>query len=374
MPDTSFEPPLTFFGSGQENAALSKEIAELTVQVLTSGQILNGPEVFALEARVAAQIGRKHAVAVNSATDGLFFSMAGLGVAPGDDVLVTAFSFVASASGIMRLGANPVFADVEGPSADMPVAMSLSDASRRLTPKTRAMIWVDLFGGVSDPEPVRAFAKDKGLILIEDASQAFGASFNGAQAGQLGDTAVFSFDRNKVIGADGTAGMVVTDDDEVAARLRSVRYHGVGKNGFERLGYNSQMSSLTAGILNLKLNHHPGWIARRRDIARHFDEGFADLPLKPLSWPDAVGHVWHKYVVLSEERAALEAHLHDCGVPCRQHYGKALADEPAFDGVGSSCPEATNIAATALSLPIHAFLSDIQVAQIIGAVRAFYGR
>ena len=373
MRDTGSETRLTFFGSAYENADLADEITRRSIDVLTSGQILNGPEVSALEGRVAGQVGRAHAVAVNSATDGLYFAMLALGLSPGDEVLTTGFSFVASASGILRLGARPVFVDVERDGPEAPPRMCLKEAQARLTSRTRAIIWVDLFGGLSDPDPVREFADTHGLALIEDASQAYGATYGDRRAGQLGDVAVFSFDRNKVVGADGTAGMVLTSEDAIAATLRKLRYHGVGRNGFERLGFNSQMSGVTASLLDLKLDHHARWVARRHRIAAAYSAAFAGLPAAPVRWTEDVGHVWHKYVLLCPDRSGLEAHLKACEVPCRRHYSTTLPNEPLFAAAQVALPKAEKIAATALSLPMHAYLSDEDVAQVIGAVRGFYG-
>lgn len=379
QPATVEQTRLTFFGSGAENAGIAPQLAAEFSRVMASGRILNGPEVPRFEGRVAALAGRAHAAAVNSATDALFFALRAGRIGLGDEVLVPAFSFVASGSAVLRAGARPVFVDVFAPEAAVavgtaPCAMDLTDAAHRLTRRTRGLVWVDLFGGMADPTPVRAFAARHGLFLLEDASQSLGAAFGPVPAGSLGHASVFSFDRNKTLGAPGTGGAVLTDDAELDARVRALRYHGRGENGFATLGYNSQMSSLTAAILELKLGHHVAWTARRSEIAEQLDAALGRLPLRCLAWPGDCQHARHKYVLLCHRRAALEAHLHTAGVPTRRHYARPLPREPVFAETvpAANFPVAEALAAQALSLPIHAQLDDDDVAHIAGAVAGFF--
>lgn len=375
------ETRLTFFGAGAENAAIAPCLVAEFSRVMASGQILNGPDVDQFEARIAALAGRTHAAAVNSATDALFFALKAGGVGPGDDVLVPAFSFVASGSAVLRTGARPVFVDVRAPDAAAtaegcaPCTMDLAAAERRLTSRTWGLVWVDLFGGMGDPEPVTDFAARHGLFLLEDASQSFGARFGPTPAGSFGQTSVFSFDRNKTLGAPGTGGAVLTDDPELDARVRALRYHGVGDDGFVTLGYNSQMSSVTAAVLSLKLDHHATWAARRGAIAARLDAAFGGLPLLCLAWPDSCLHVHHKYVLLCPQRSGLEAHLRAAGVPTRRHYARPLPREPVFAELvppDARFPVAETLAAQALSLPIHAQLRDDEVERIAHTVIDFF--
>lgn len=371
---------LTFFGSGAENAEIAPRLAAEFGRVMASGRILNGPEVPRFEARIAALTGRAHAAAVNSATDALFFALRAGGIGRGDEVLVPAFSFVASASAVLRAGARPVFVDVTAPQAAVaagtaPCAMDLADAARRLTPRSGGLVWVDLFGGMADPAAATDFAARHGLFLLEDASQSFGAAFGPVPAGRLGHASVFSFDRNKTLGAPGTGGAVLTDDAGLDARVRALRYHGIGEDGFATLGYNSQMSSLTAAILELKLDHHAAWTARRREIAARLDATLGRLPLHCLAWPDDCRHARHKYVLLCPARAGLEAHLHAMGVPTRRHYPRPLPREPLFAEAISEAarfPVAEALAEQALSLPLHAQLGTDDVAHIASTVAGFF--
>lgn len=360
--------PIPFFAAAREYAELKAEIDAALSTVMASGQALQGPAVAAFEAAVAARAGRKHAVAVGSATDAIYFALLSAGLGPGDEALAPAISFVASASPILRAGAIPVFCDVL-PNG----AMDLADAARKTTDKTRAVVHVDLFGGMSDPGPVEAFAEERGLALIEDAAQAFGASYRGRPAGSLGFASAFSFDPTKVLSAPGSGGMALVDDDAVAARLRGLRLHGRSDQGFAELGYNSQMSSLTAATLGVKLGRHDAWTDRREAVAAAYDAAFADLPLE-LDPPAAgVRHARHKYVVRSDMRDALADSLAHLGVPTRIHYSRPIYREPAFAHLRpAACPEAERFAARALSLPIHAQLTTGEIERVVAAVCGFF--
>lgn len=362
--------PFTFFGAGRENASLADILSGEIARVMATNQILNGPDVFAFEERIAKISGRKHAVAVSSATDALFFALQAHGISDGDEVLVPAYSFAASASGILRSRATPVFVDIALPHA----TLDLEDAERRITPATKAIIWVGLFGGLVDPAPIEAFARKHDLVLIEDAAQSFSAAWDGKAAGGIGHAATFSFDRNKVLGAPGTGGALVTDDDDIAARVRSLRYHGKDGADFAELGYNSQMSGVTAAVLNTKLDYHDVWRAKRDQIALAYDAALADQPVQLLTWDKKCTHARHKYVFVTEDREAWEAHLKGAGIPTRVHYDTPLQREPVFAKYAQNhlpCPVADQLSQTALSLPIYAQLTEAELDRVTTALRSF---
>ena len=343
------------------------------------GKLLNGPDVFKFEDKLKALTGREYAVAVNSATDALYFTMKALGIGPGDEVLVSAYTFVASADCISRAGATPIFVDVIDPrdsNYGAPATMDLAMAEKAITPRTKAMIWVGLFGGFGDPAPIEGFAKANNIALVEDASQSYGARFGTYASGAMGDTSVFSFDRNKLVGAPGTGGAVLTDNPEIYEHARSLRYHGVVKGGkYANMGFNSQMSSLTAAILSLKMDLHDEWTARRGAIAKRYDDALGSLPVQVLTWPEQVLHVRHKYVFLTEERNELEAHLKTAGVPTKRHYDTAVYREPVFDRIvpeGIEFPVSQHMSERALSLPIYAQLNDYEVDHVVNSVASFY--
>lgn len=370
--------PVPFFGIARENAGLEAELMPEISRILRAGEMVNNADVRAFEARVAETAGRAHAVATASGTDALAFALMALGIGPGDEVIVPDFTFIASASAILRTGAQPVFADVaigEADRGEAPCTLDLADAERRLTPATRAVVWVGLFGGMGDPGPVADFARRHGLLLVEDAAQNFGAAWRSCRAGGMGDIASFSFDRFKVLSALGTGGAVVTDDADAAARLRALRYHGMHEGASRMLGFNSQMPAITAAALNVKLGHHAGWVARRAEIAAAYDAGLAGLPVTRLSWPRDCRHVWHKYVLLAPDPDALAGHLAAQGIATRRHYARPLHREPVFAGLvaeGAGFPVAERLAAQVLSLPMHAQLTGEEVARVIGAVAGFH--
>jgi dTDP-4-amino-4,6-dideoxygalactose transaminase len=362
--------PVPFHDAAREYAELRHEVLAAVDEVLASGHVLQGQAVVELEREVAAVSGRRQGIAVNSCTDALYFALVALAVGEGDEVLVTDFSFVASASCILRCGATPVFVDID----PITFNMDLAAAEGLVTPRTRAVISVDLFGQMSDPAEVEAFARRHDLALIEDAAQAIGASFEGKPAGSVGSIGCLSFDPFKTISAPGSGGMVLTDDDAVAERVRRLRYHGrTPERTVESLGFNSQMPTLVAAVLQIKLRHNGEWIRRRRQIADHYAAVLGDLDhlTVPAALPDAE-HVYQKYVVTSPHRDALRAHLGDRGVETMVQYPAPLHRHPVFaSGKPVRAPNAEEASSRVLSLPVHAFLRDEEVEAVAEAVLSF---
>jgi len=364
---TDLVPP--FFGCARENAEIAARAAGAFAEVFASGDMLQGREVAAFEAAAAARSGRAHAVAVGSGTDALHFALTCVGVGPGDEVLTTDMSFIATASAVLRSGAKPVFADI-GPDC----AIDLDRADGLVGPRTRALLYMDPFGGMAAPGPIAAFASRHGLRVVEDASQSFGAALDGAPAGSVGDVGVFSFDPTKVLNAPGSGGAAVTDDPEIAARLRRLRLHGKTPDGYVEPGLNSQLPSIAAAILSLKLERHEDWAVRREALADRYDAALEPLGYKFPARPDGLRHAWQKYVLLSPERDRLRAHLAERGVPTAIHYARPLHAEPIFAGCPQRAPGfplAEAIAARALSLPMHAHLTEAEIDGILGAIRDF---
>lgn len=358
---------IPFHGCRRENREVAAEAQAVFQEVYASGQMLEGPWVAALEADLAARAGRAHAITVGSATDGLYLTLHALGIGPGDEVLVTDFSFIASAAAILRCGARPVFADIcPGLSID------LDRAARHIGPRCKAMVHVPLFGGMIDPARVEAFAGSHDLLLIEDAAQAFGASYGPRPAGSTGHVGVFSFDPTKVLNAPGSGGAVVTDDAELAHRLRRLRNHGKDGDGFAENGINSKLPSLAAALCQVKLGHLPAWTRRRATIAATYDRLLAARGWTRPLWDSPVSHAWHKYVFLVPERERLRAHLADRGVPSVIHYPLPFHREKMFaPGLDRDYPVATRVCDAVLSLPIHGHLSEDDLGRIVGAVESF---
>lgn len=360
---------IPFFGSARENTEIASEAGAAIHDVLCSGRMLQSQWVEAFEDGIAAAADRQHAVAVGSATDALFFALIALGVGPGDEVVTTDLSFIPSASCILRAGATPVLVDV----AD-DCNLDLDRAAAAIGPRTRAMIFVHLFGGLTDPARVAAFASRHGIALVEDASQAFGAAYGRRPAGSTGDISVFSFDPTKVLSAPGSGGCAVTNDGELAGRLRRLRYHGKEQGAFLEPGYNSQMSSLTAVVLDIKLQRQHAWSIRRRQIAEVYDKTLDRLGWKRPHWDPAVVHARHKYVFLAPDRDRLRDHLLSHGVPTMIHYAVPFHEEPVFSAHvddPTAYPRSSAFARATLSLPVNGHLEDEEIAQIVFALEAF---
>lgn len=361
-------PTIDFAGIKREHAELADVLNARIAEVMASGQMLQGPGVVALEQSLAVACGRAEAVCVGSGTDALYFALLAVGVGAGHEVIVPDISFIATAAAVARTGARPVFVDV-----DDSCLLDLEAAERAVTPHTRAVVMVQLFGAMGDPEAVRAFAAAHGISIVEDAAQAFGAMHGEAPAGSVGVASALSFDPMKVLSAPGSGGAVLTDDAAVAARVRRLRYHGREGGEYVEPGYNSQLSTLSAAVLSTKLERQADWAARRARIADRFIHEFADLPLERPFVSPHVRHVWHKFVLRAADRDRLMAHLKSVGVPTLAHYPRPFHREPMF-GIAADgpFPKAVRHAESTLSLPIHAHLTQAEVERIIAAVRGFF--
>jgi len=351
---------IPFFAAEREFAAHGRELLERIGEVLTGGQTLQGDEVRRFEGALAQRVGRAHAVAVGSGTDALFFALRALGIGAGDEVLVPALSFIASASCVVRAGARPVFVDT-----DARHLLDLDDARGALTARTRAVIAVDLFGQTLDRRALDELASEHGLLVIEDAAQALGA----AGAGAIGAASCLSFDPTKPLAAPGSGGALLTDDAELAARARRLRWHGRDRDGrYAELGYNSQLPEAAAAVLRHKLELEPAWRAARQRVAARYDAALAATSAIHAPEHGELGeHAFSKYVVRSGERDRLSERLAHAGVPTRIHYARPLHREPLFADAAAgqrACPNAERAAREVLSLPIHAFLREDELDRV----------
>lgn len=354
-----------FFGTDREFADLRGPLLAAVEEVLASGRALQGPAVARLEGRLAAWVGRAHAVAVNSCTDALSFALVAARIGPGDEVIVPDFSFVSTVSSVLRVGATPVLVDV-----DASFGLDLALAERAVSERTRAVVYVHLYGAMGDPAAIEAFADRHGLVLVEDAAQAVGARIRGRAAGSVGRASCFSFDPTKVLSAPGSGGMLLTDDDELAAVVRQLRLHGHAGGEFFRVGHNSQLSTLAAAALEVKLGHEERWLRRRREIAAAYVEALAGTDVRTPEPGGDREHVFHKFVVRTPERDALAAALERAGVATRVHYPYRLHDlafmrEHHHRVVESG--QAARAVREVLSLPIHPYLTDDEVERVVGA-------
>lgn len=360
-----------FFDLSAQTAELMGEIRSAMERVLQSQRFILGEEVAAFEREIAEYIGVEHAIGVSSGTDALTIALSACGVGPGDEVVTTPYTFFATTGAILRVGARPVFVDIERESFNL-------DAERVrdvLTSRTRAILPVHLFGQAADLRTLRAIADENGLSLIEDAAQALGATLHGERIGSLGDMACFSFFPTKNLGAFGDGGLVTTNDPKLAELARSLRGHGFSAKHFsERLGGNYRLDALQAAVLRAKLPYLEGFNARRRKHAQlYLEHGKSAALTLPRELPGRT-HVYHQFVVRSRDREALATHLATRGIRTERYYPHPVHLQPAcaqFGYTRGSLPEAEAAAQQSLALPIFPELEDWMTSAVAAALSSF---
>lgn len=338
-------------------------------RVLDSGRYVSGLEVDALEAALAHQVGAAHAVAVGSGTAALTLALLGAGVTRGDEVILPANTFFATAEAVVAAGAVPVVADVDPASASIDPA----SAAAQVTARTAAIVAVHLYGHPADVDSLRAVATRNGLLLLEDAAQAMGASWDGRPVGSLGDAAAFSFFPTKILGGLGEGGAVTTDDSQLANRVRLLRSHGEAvKNVHEVMGFNERLDEVQAALLMVKLSHLAEEIDQRHEVvARYHDlvrgmEGVEMVTTAPLA-----RSVHHLMVVKVPDRNRVLAELHAMGVQASVHYPRPIHLQPAWRRLGldsGEVPHAEALARSVLSLPLYSQMSPEQVDRCVDAL------
>ena len=356
---------------------LESEIRAGIDRVLTHGRYVSGPEIDELESALAAFVGVRNVVGCSSGTDALLIPLMAWDLQPGDAVFTTPFTFMATAEVVTILGATPVFVDIDPDTYNLDPAL-LAEAIQRILDqgelRPRAVIPVDLFGVPADYEAIEAVAEDSGLLVLEDAGQAFGALYRGQRAGSFGDCAATSFFPSKPLGCYGDGGAIMTDDDDLAALLRSVRVHGQGTDKYDnvRIGINGRLDSLQAAVLLAKLPVLERELAARQRVAERYSSALAQAVVIPQI-PDGCVSAWAQYSVLSNTRDAAVAALAKAGVPTAIHYPKPLHLQQAYAGLGydaGSLPTAERTADRIFSLPIHPYLEEHAQAAVIDAVLA----
>jgi dTDP-4-amino-4,6-dideoxygalactose transaminase len=347
---------------------LFDEIAARQNEVLRSGQYILGPEVDAFESEFADFLGARHCVGVANGTDALTIALRALGVGPGDEVVVPALTFYATAEAVVNAGATPVLCDVDPATFNMTAAT----AEPLIGPLTKALLPVHLYGNPAPMAELRELASARGLRLLEDAAQAAGAKLDGRMAGALGDAATFSFFPSKNLGGFGDGGAIVTDDDDVAAIARTLRFHGSeDKELHTEVGYNSRLDDIQAAGLRVLLPRLADWTeSRRRVAATYADNGLGDLVRLPVETA-ASESCYHLYVVRCPQRDQLAERLAAAGVGARAYYTIPLHRQPALREFPARLPlpGADSAAAESLSLPMGPALSAEQVAEASRAIR-----
>jgi dTDP-4-amino-4,6-dideoxygalactose transaminase len=348
--------------------ALKAEIDAGMAEALESCAFILGPNVQAFEKEAAAFLGVKHAIGCASGTDALHLALRAAGIGEGDEVITSAFTFIATAEAICYVGAKPVFVDVD------PSSFNITPAAveQAITAKTRAIMPVHLFGQPCDMAGMQRLADQHGLKIIEDCAQSFGAAIQGKQTGAFGIAAGFSFFPSKNLGGYGDGGLVTTDNDELAQQIKVLRNHGSEVRYYhDVIGYNSRLDELQAVILRVKLRHIEEFNAGRRRAAHLYSSLMADLPVETPR-EDGIGvHVYHQYTLLSDHRDAIMQALQQAGIACAVYYPVPLHQQKVFAAhcQGVSLPVTEAIARRCLSLPIYPELSDDQVREIVAVIR-----
>src|SRR5476649_888543 len=363
---------IEFIDLKAQYAALRDEIAVRMQKVLDHGQYIMGPEVKELEAALVAHTGAKHCITVSSGTEALLIAMMALDLKPGDEVITTPFTFAATAETIVLLGAVPVWVDIEPDTCNI-------DASRieaAITPRTRAIMPVSLYGQCADMDEINAIAARHGLAVIEDAAQSYGATYKGKRSNNLSTFGCTSFFPSKPLGCYGDGGAIFTSDDALAQAAREIRVHGQSaRYTHTRVGVGGRMDTLQCAVVLAKLGRLDWELQRRHEIGATYHQRLAGLNLTTLTVRPDRDSVWGQYTVRVADRAHVQAVLTEAGVPTAVHYPKPLHRQPAYVKFGDpdSCPLSLAAAEEVMSLPMSADLSEADLDRVVAALAAAVG-
>jgi UDP-2-acetamido-2-deoxy-ribo-hexuluronate aminotransferase len=364
-------PPLAFTDLKAQYEALRGDIQARMQRVLDHGQYIMGPEVEELEGQLAAFVGTRYCISVASGTEALLIALMSLGIGRGDEVITTPFTFAATAEMIVLLGAAPVFVDVEPDTC-------LIDASRieaAITPRTRAIMPVSLYGQVADMAAIDAIAARHGLAVIEDAAQSFGACYQGRRSGGLSTWGATSFFPSKPLGCYGDGGALFTDDAALAQAAREIRVHGQSaRYTHTRIGVGGRLDTLQAAVLLAKLTRFDWELQRRHELGARYAQRLAGVPgVQTLAVRPDRDCVWGQYTVFVPRRAQVQARLQSLGIPSAVHYPKPLHCQPAYaayasSAAGAACPVSEQVAEQVLSLPMSADLRAPDQERVVAAL------
>jgi dTDP-4-amino-4,6-dideoxygalactose transaminase len=372
-PHSSFD----FLDLKAQFATIRTEVMEAITRVMESQHFILGPEVSRLEEEIAAKLGAKHAIGCASGTDALILALMGAEIGPGDEVITTPFSFIATAGSIAYVGAKPVFVDIDPASFNIDPQRIES----AITPKTRAIMPVHLFGLPAEMGAIVEIAKAHKLLVIEDAAQAIGSRSEGKCIGTIGDFGCFSFFPSKNLGGAGDGGLITTSDSGMAERFRMIRVHGSKKKYFhEVLGTTSRLDALQAAILRVKLQHLDTWVAGRANRAARYRRLFEEKDLtRFVSYPPApparVEHVYNQFTVRAHGRDELREFLRNAGIPTEIYYPLGLHLQRSFAQLGycpGQMPNAERATGEVLSLPVYPELTDTQQDRVVEEIGRFY--
>lgn len=364
---------LPFIDLKTQYKALKNEIDGRIAKVLEHGAFIMGPEIKECENALADFVGVKHAVTCSNGSDAIQMALMALDIGPGDEVITTAFSFIATIEMIVIAGARPVMVDIDPDTFNI----DPKKIEAAITKKTKAIIPVSLYGQIADMDAINAIAKKHNLTVLEDAAQSFGAMYNGKRSCNVSRISTTSFFPAKPLGCYGDGGAVFTEDDDLAKKLVSIRMHGMGEHRYShtRLGINGRMDSIQAGILIAKLGRYPWEIEARDKVASRYTTAFSDLRSKGVSTPivrSTSQSVWAQYTLRVPNRDQFQAKLQEKGVPTAVHYPIPMADQPAYKEIATAhdITHARKAAKEVVSLPMYPDMTESIQNQIIDAVRA----
>lgn len=359
---------IPFVDLGAQYQSIKKEIDQAISGVLQDSAFIGGKRVAAFEEEFAAYLGASHCVGCANGTDAIEIALEALGIGEGDEVLVPAYTWISTANSVCRVGAKPIFVDVD---PDF-YTIDPNGLKAKITSATKAIIPVHFYGLPADMRSIMTFAQEHKLFVIEDCAQAHGASIEGKKAGTFGDVSTFSFYPGKNLGAYGDGGAMVSNDETIAARCRMIARQGQRKkHDHVMVGRNSRLDGLQAAILSVKLKYLDQWIAGRQQVANTYNELLSDLPLSLPQVPESFAHVYHLYVIQTDRRDDLKAYLGERGIPSLLHYPKPLHQVGVFDPQGPFTVS-ESMSQNILSLPVYPELTNAQQNEVAEAIRSFF--
>ncbi|MCR4293411.1 MAG: DegT/DnrJ/EryC1/StrS family aminotransferase [Candidatus Kuenenia sp.] len=354
--------------------SIQNEIDAVVLEVLAQQSFILGPYVESFENSMANYCGAKYAIGVSSGTDALLLALMACGIKSGDEVITTPFTFFATAGSIARLGALPVFVDIDPATYNIDVRKIASAVSS----KTKALLPVHLFGQCAEMDAILEMAQTKGLYVIEDAAQAIGAFYKGKQAGTMGDTGCFSFYPSKNLGAYGDGGLVTANDDEMGALIKALRVHGSNARYYhEYVGINGRLDALQAAILHTKLKHLNEWSEKRRTVAAYYDEHLRGLPVRLPEIMNGNTHIYHQYVIATPKRDLLKEYLSEQGIETVIYYPVPLHLQKCFGYLGykpGDLPVSEKAANEVLALPVFPEITREEQDFVVEQIKDFFTR
>ncbi len=362
---------LNFTDLGRQYRNIKSEILKNIEEVLESTKYINGPQVSMLEQEIANYTGVKYAIGVGSGTDALLISLMAFDIKPGEEIITTPFTFIATAEVISLLGAKPVFVDIDEKSFNIDV----NQIEEKITDRTRGIIPVHLYGQMAEMDKIMEIAKKYNLFVIEDAAQAMGSEYKNKKAGSIGDTGCFSFFPAKNLGAYGDAGMIVTNNKNLADKIRMLREHGSAKKyQHQYIGINGRLDTLQAAILLVKVKYLDSYIDNRIKLAKNYSEQLKDYVRVPEILPDRK-HTFNQFTIRTEKRDQLQQYLESNGIPTAIHYPMPLHLQPCFKYLGyeeGEFPVAEKTSKEVLSLPMFPEMTEEEQNMVIDTIISFF--